>query len=286
MHKSLQEIQNKDWSKMQSYLLRNKNQYEPASKAMEAHKELDFEKMFLEDSDLFIFFVSIHVENNGKYDVEKFWNLRYQAYQQLKNDGLFNLDLTQQKIQLVKDFEDKLAGPCLISKKDLEDSMTVKKKRNEVSVHFDYHEVLDLIESHYEINVRRIFDSLKHEKIQEICAKYFFIDDDNKFSRTSPVDSLEANYLNVISDTIREQVEHIDFWHHITDYDFSDISNGSIASMWKPDDKSDVILEEIINTKKEFQIYISQLIKKSFFKELSQLKEVGSCDGIEFLIEW
>lgn len=286
MHKNMQEIQNKDWSKMQAYFDWNKNEYAPALKAMALHQEFDFQKMFLEESSLFVFFVRIHAEKNPKYDVENFWKLHYDAYQTLKNDGVLSIDLTEQKLQQIKDFEAKLAGPCLVSKDDLENSMTVKKKKKEVSVHFDYHEVLDLIEKHYDINVRGIFDKLKREQINQVFGKYFPIEIYSKVSNTSPVDSLEANYLSIISDTIGEQIEYIDFWHYMLDADFSSISNGSISRMWEREKEIDFKLEEIINTKQKFQNYISKLIIQVFFKELSQLEEVNPDDGIEFLIEW
>lgn len=288
MYKHMQEIKNKDWSKMQAYFNWNKDKYAPALKAMEDYKDFDFHKMFLEDSDLFVFFVRIHSESNGKYNVENFWNLYYQAYQHLKNDGVLDINLTEKKLQLVKDFQNKLDGPNLISKKDLEDTMTIKKKNKEVSVHFDYLEVLALIEKHYDIKVRRFFDKLKYETKREIFSQYFSIEDYQKYSNISPVDSLEANYLSIISDVIDEQIEYIDYWHYMLEYDFTSVSNGSICSMWFHDSEEDSIeVEDIIHTKKEFQEYISEKIKKAFFKELSQLKEVDlDEEGIEFLIEW
>lgn len=286
MHKNMNVIQNKDWSKMQAYFDWNKKEYEPVLKAMDLHQEFDFQKMFLEDSALFVFFVRTHAQKNAKYDVENFWKLHYDAYQTLKSDGFLSINLTEKKLQLVKEFEAKLAGPCLLSKEDLENTMTLKKKKKEVTIHFDYHEVLVLIENNYDINVRGIFDKLKHEQINQIWSKYFPIESYSKAERTSPVDSLEANYLTIISDTIGEQIEYVDFWHYMLDADFSSISNGSISSMWKIETKNDVKLEEIINTKQKFQNYISKLIIDVFFKELSQLEEVKSDNGIEFLIEW
>lgn len=166
----------------------------------------------------------------------------------------------------------------MVSKNALEDTMTLKKKKKEVSVHFDYHEVLDLIEEAYDVDVRGFFNHLKYETIKEIVAKYFPIENYHTILRTSPINSLEANYLSIVSD-------HIDFWHYMLDYDFAEISNGSISSMWKPEEEETIQLENIINTKEEFKKYISNQIKKVFFKELSQLKEVDS-DEIEFLIEW
>lgn len=285
MHKHMQEIQSKDWAKMQAYFKWNKDKYAPALKAMEDHNEFDFKDMFLEDPNLFVFFVRIHSENNNQYDVENFWSIHYQAYKKLKEDGFFNLDLTDKKLQLVKDFETKISGNCLVSKNALEDTMTLKKKKKEVSVHFDYHEVLDLIEEAYDVDVRGFFNHLKYETIKEIVGKYFPIENYHTISRTSPVNSLEANYLSIVSDHIDEQIEYIDFWHYMLNYDFAEISNGSISSMWKPEKEETIQLENIINTKDELKAYISNQIKKVFFKELSQLKEVDSYE-IEFLIEW
>lgn len=282
----MNEIKSKNWTKMQAYFDWNKDEYAPALNAMALHQEFDFQKMFLEDSDLFVFFVRIHVGNNDKYDVENFWKLHYEAYQKLKNDGILSINLTEQKLQLVKEFEAKFLGPCLISKEDLENSMTVKKKKKEVSVHFDFLEVLKLIEKNYNIHVRGIFNELKREQINQNWVKYFPIESYSTFSNTSPVDSLESNYLTIISDTIGDQIEYIDFWHYMLNTDFSNISNGSISYMWKIENENDVKLEEIINTKIKFQTYISHLIVKIFFKELSQLEEVKPDNGIEFLIEW
>lgn len=291
MHKQMNEVVTKDWPKMQAYLEWNKEQYKHSLKAMESHPEYDFHKMFMEDPTLFVFFMDIHKDPAAKYDIKKFWNLHYEAYQHLKNDGLFEIDMTPQKVELMKAFEAKLAGPCLVSKEELEDTMTVKKKRGETSVHFDYHEVLDLITTRYGISERRFFDSLKYETEKSIFAKYFSLDIYDKTARTSPVDSLEANYMSIISDAIGDQFEHIDFWHYLLDSDFGDISNGSISSMWPVEDEDDeeekvVAIEEIINTKKPFQSYFSRKVKRAFFKELEQLDEVDPYEGVEFLIEW
>lgn len=287
MHKQMNEIVAKDWSKMQAYLDWNKEQYKHSIKAMQAHPEYDFQKMFMDDPNLFVFFMRIHEDPAAKYDIEKFWNLYYEAYQHLKKDGLFNIDMTPQKVELMKAFKNKLAGPCLVSKEELEDTMTAKKKRGETSVHFDYHEVLDLITNKYDISERGFFDVLKYETEKSIFAKYFSLDIYDQVSRTSPVDSLEANYMSIINDAIGDQFEHIDFWHYLLDSDFGDISNGSISSMWPvEDDEEEVAIKDIINTKKPFQRYFSRKVKQAFFKELEQLDEVDPNDGIEFLIEW
>lgn len=288
MHNKMNEVQTKDWAKMQAYLEWNKKTYEHSIKAMQKHSEYDFHKMFMEDPFLFVFFVRIHEKADSGYDIEKFWNLHYQAYQHLKNDRLSDIDMTAQKLQLVRDFEAKLAGPCLISKTDLEESMTVKIKRNEKSVHFDYHEVLDLIEKQYKISVRGIFDNLKYQSQKDIFSKYFSIDIYNQASNVSPVDSVEANYISIIRDFIGDQFEYIDFWHYMLATDFSNISNGSISTMWPIENQEDdaISLESIINTKDQLKKYFSTKVKQVFFKELSQLEEVETYKGIEFLIEW
>jgi hypothetical protein len=289
LHKQMNEIQSKDWKKMQAYFDWNKKTFAKVLDAMEKETQFDFKKMYMEDPSLFVTYVSLFNEQAPKYDVNVFWNLYFTAYQDLKNTGFFAVNMEDLKLQLVKEFENKVNGQCLLSVKDLEDTMTVKSKKKVQSVHFDYHDVEDLIEKAYEIEFRGFFNKLKYDNVQQYFKQYCPKADYKKVSNTSPVDCLEANYLTIISDHISGQFEYIDFWHEICDADFSDVSNGSINSMYLEEveeNNQEVNIKSIINTKKEMQKYIFQKIKQVFFKELGQLKEVGEEEDIEFYIVW
>ena len=284
MHKNMDEIKSKNWSKMQAYLEWNKNKYHNSLEAMKEYNEIDFQNMFLNDPSLFVFFMNIHEKTNPGYDVKKFWNLQVQAYEHLKKDCVLALNLTNDKIKIIEDFDSKVLGPCLISKVDLEKSMTEQKKGKKISYYYDYIEILNLIKKHYLIKVRGVFDSLEYNKQKEIYSRYFPIETYENIQRISPVDSLEANYMSIIRNTIAEQSQYIDFWHYMLENDFSSVSNGSFSNMYNPDEHIPVDLTKIIHNKNILLSYFSEQVKRVFFKEITQISAID--DNINFLIEW
>lgn len=76
MHKNMQPVKEKNWDAMQAYFKWNEDKYQHALTIMENDKRYDFQKMFIEDPDLFVFYVRILEEKNPKYDATLFWNLQ------------------------------------------------------------------------------------------------------------------------------------------------------------------------------------------------------------------
>lgn len=81
-----------------------------------------------------------------------------------------------------------------------------------------------------------------------------------KLKWISPVDSIEAAKISLMSHVFGKTL-YVNFWHHLLDYDFSDISNGSIATMWDIEEK------HIDDIKKQ----VLSLIRKIFFKEVTSI---------------
>lgn len=287
MHKNMQPVKEKNWDAMQAYFKWNEDKYQHALTIMENDKRYDFQKMFIEDPDLFVFYVRILEEKNPKYDATLFWNLHYQAYQDLKAGGFFNTNVRVIKIAQVTQLVEKLNGKCLLSVQDIEDAMTVKIKKKETTYHFEFHDILHMIEKEYNFRSRGFFRDIDENK-KEIFEKFCPNVDYDKTGNVSPVDNLEANYLSIISDYFEDKIEHIDFWHYlVNDGDFNNVSNGSIQSMWKSEDSNDINIEDIIDTEVEMQNYISQVIKRIFFKEISQIEFFDkNAEEIEFYISW
>lgn len=285
MHKQMSEIKNKDWDKMQAYFTWNKSTYAPIVEKMENDKRYDFKQMFMEDPDLFVFYVRILEDKNPKYDVNLFWDLHYKAYQHLKDEGFFNTDVTQLKLSLVNKLIEKLNGPCLLSIDEIENCMTVKTKRKVTTTHFEFHDLLHMIEKKYDIETRGFFNKCRYNQ-KELFNQYCPDSDYEKANNTSPVDNLAANYVSIISDYFTDKIEYINFWHYLIKYDFCEVSNGCLKTMWRPEEE-DINVEDIINNEDEMQNYIGKIIKQIFFKELSQVKDFKEeDDGIEFYIWW
>lgn len=283
MHKQMSEIQSKDWDKMQAYFTWNKSTYAPIVEKMQNDHRYDFKKMFMEDPDLFVFYVRILEDKNPKYDVNLFWDLHYQAYQHLKADGFFNTDVTQLKLNAVNELIAKLNGPCLLTVDEIEECMTVKTKGKVTTTHFEFNDILALLEKKYVFQSRGFFNKFRYNH-KDLFHKYCPDSDYEKTSNTSPVDNLAANYSRIISDYFTDKIEHIDFWHYLLEYEFSDVSNGCLKTMYQPEEE-DININEIIDTKDEMQNYIGKTIKQIFFKELAQVKKIRYGE-IEFYIWW
>lgn len=282
----MQEIKSKDWSKMQAYFDWNKDKFKNALEKMNEYSDLDFKQMYFDDPILFMFFVNIHEKDDNTYDRELFWNLHCQAYYQLKKDDFFNTNINCMKLKVLQEFEAKVNGACLLSVKEINTAKTTTKKLNEKSVFFDFHEILEMIEKAYDIRTRGFFSNLVYLEQNKFFNHYFPDADYDEVGRILPITSLEANYMSLINDYFSQRVDYVDFWHYLLDGDFENVSNGSINTLYSSDE-SVICLKEAIKDKESLKDYICHQIRNLFFKELSQLKEVGTDpESIKFHIDW
>lgn len=280
MNKHISAIENKDWNAIQSYIAHNKDQYLPALKAMKKYKNIDFKKMFMEDIHLFIFFFK-NFSTTSDYDTETFWHLHNQAYTQLKKDGIIDINLHEDKINFIKQFEINCELPAFIPVHKLEKAIY---KKDSLNIFFNYSHITRIIEKYYEIQMNCFFSPLESFKIKDIFSNYF--PDYEEFMKVSPINSLEANYLSIISDMVKAQIPYINFWHDLIENDFKYMSNGSTSDMHKPINVKTNNLNILLDKKFHFyKCYVAK-IKSIFFKELSQFEQIQSANKIKFITSW
>lgn len=219
---------------------------------------------------------------DGKDNAEQtqMWENYKTAYQELEAAGFYNESFEHDYQKVVDEFKAKVEGPNLIPVKSLKDILTKKTRKGSVSYQLEYNDFAHLIESFYGIETRGFFSSYFHAKQEALYRKYLKVTDKQyeKISNTSPMKSMQAAKLGLMSDAFDDDL-YVDFWHHMLDNDFSEISNGSVASMWLEEEDP----QETDDVKQQ----IFSLIRSVFFKEVTSLPAFKKgVEEIEFSISW
>ena len=81
---------------------------------------------------------------------------------------------------------------------------------------------------------------------------------------------------------------YVDFWHHLLDYDFAEVSNGSVITMWFEEEDEDEDDEGDDEIKNNDVNALFHNMRKVMFKEISQHPYYGGeqPEEIEFHIWW
>ena len=245
---------------------------------LKVHK-IDYKKMAKEQPILLDTFARCM---NGKDNPEQtqMWKNYENAYNELKSAGFYNESFENDYQEVIGEFISKVNGPNLIPVKKLKDILTKKTRKGVVTYEFEYSDFSDLIEEYYSIETHGFFGSYFHKKEEAFNRKYLPMTDEEyeKISNTSPMESEKAAKLSLISDAFDDDL-YVDFWHHMLDTDFSDISNGSVATMWAQ--------EEYPQESDDLKQQIFSLIRKVFFKEVTSLPAFkDGVEEIEFSINW
>ena len=121
---------------------------------------------------------------------------------------------------------------------------------------------MDLLEKYYDFD-SRCFYKTEGSFDREMRASMLNIslDEYNNYCRVYPYESILATKVCILSRFDQEinGQPYMDFWHHLLDYDFCEISNGSSAYLSNTSMKNIKFKDEI------------NLIRKLIFKEVSQL---------------
>lgn len=221
----------------------------------------------------------------------KLWNNYKKAYEELEKSGALNIkSVRDEKMQnLIDDFIKKVEGENRIPLNELEEVITEKKRKGNVSIQVEFNDYMDLIEKHYDFQHRDFFK--KHGKDNSEIIKVLGLtkNEYNKYANIRPADNLISAKICVLT-SIHDEINgmpYVDFWHHLLDRDFAEISNGSVTTMWIDDeydedeDDEDEIKVKDVNT-------LFHNMRKVIFKEISQYPYYNGeqPEEIEFHIWW
>lgn len=280
--------------KQPSEILMNKQYYQRFEDIIKNHPQchlaqnvqvfnhLDFKMMSEKDPLLFQAFTRGMTDKPSEEN-KAYFEHYMKAYQEIKKEGLFKNKKKTYLVDAVKALKEKVDGDFLIPTQDIIGIVTEKKKRGIVSLQFDYHAFIDLIEKYYQIQTRGFFDSLEEEVKHGLYHRYVTTDPKElKLILKSKVsDNYKAGKVSIIHEYLNEAVPYVDFWHDLLDKDFCEISNGSIASIYRHED------DAIEYSKMTLEEQVCSLIREIIFKEASTLPfYTEQPEDIEFEIYW
>lgn len=208
------------------------------------------------------------------------------AYNELETQNkLVKFDMPDPQT-IIDDFINKVNGPCLIPKEQLESVLEEKKKRGVISYSFEFFPFARMIDEYYGIQYRKFFDKCRFYVManSEMLTNFLgcTIQEFDDACRQSPFKSVLAAKLRLISE-INEDEEslYFDIWHKLLDADFAEISNGCTARLYFNEATSEHITKN--DTGELVAAYTS-----IFFKEAAQFDFFNNeeIDSIEFEIYW
>lgn len=215
------------------------------------------------------------------------WNYYKQAYEELEAQGLMKFKNLRDKVmnEKMNSFVKKVDGPCLIPLSELEEVVTEKKRKGEVSIQLEFNDYMDLIEKYYGFDHRDFFQKHGKEKVDYATMLGLTKKEYKEYSNVSPSKNLIAAKMCVLHDKYEEVngMPYVDFWHHLMDHDFAEVSNGSVMTLWADYEPEDFEDEEI-----EVPAVLFEKFRKVLFKEVTQYPyyQGEEPEEIEFHIWW
>lgn len=206
---------------------------------------------------------------NTDRDAEKIkiWKYINKAYSRLKERGLLTVPMLAPSImaEMTRELVALVNGPDRIPRQDLEECLIVLERRGQRTYQFNFFALTHLIERYYGINVRDFFDcqgwSARYvqEKLQCSPAEYA------QWREEETVKAYEIHILEDAYDAVNA-MPYLDFWHYLLDYDFANVINGSVETLWCE--------EETDATESDSELFdktVLHAIRHLYFKEVSQL---------------
>lgn len=220
-------------------------------------------------------------------EVVQTWKNYKQAYEELMAQGLLKFKNLRDKVmkEKINSFIKKVDGPFLIPLNELEEVITEKKRKGEVSIQLEFNDYMDLIEKYYGFNHRDFFQKHGKEKVDYATMLGLTKKEYKEYSNVSPSKNLIAAKMSVLYDKYEEVngMPYVDFWHHLMDNDFAEVSNGSIMTLWAEYEQEDFEDEDI-----EVPAVLFEKFRKVIFKEVAQYPyyKGEEPEEIEFHIWW
>lgn len=220
-------------------------------------------------------------------DNVQMWKNYQQAHKELESEGLLKFSDSRETVmqEKINEFVNKVDGPCLVPKEELEEVITEKKRKGVVSIQVDFDDYMSLLEHYYQFEHRDFFGRFKNKNTDDSTMLGLTKEEYEKHSKLSPAQDVIAAKMSILYNLKQEHegMPYADFWHYLTDHDFMDVSNGSVNSMWldhETEDEEDdgIIIPAIVFAK----------MREMMFKEIAQYDYYKNQQPseIEFYISW
>lgn len=215
------------------------------------------------------------------------WKNYQQAYNELESQGLLKFSGNREAVmqEKIDEFVKKVDGPYLVPLTELEEVITEKKRKGQVSVQVDFNDYMDLLEKYYGFEHRDFFqkfgkENLDYKKILGLSEEEF-----TKAYNLSPYEDIVATKISILDSFYNESqgMPYVDFWHYLMDNDFMEVSNGSVQTMWIDSEAEDEEDDGIV-----IPAIVFDKMREMIFKEISQYSyyENQKPSEIEFYISW
>lgn len=235
-----------------------------------------------------------HFSEQPKEDTITIWDKYLKAFEELRQKGFFKMKTKNLELVVESFKKEAESSELKIEQSKIDDLCTVKTRKGEKSIHFEYNDFMDLFDQAYGVDNRdffRQFGASSNQYRHEIYKRFIDatpkeIDDAGKLK---PSESDIAMKMSIISKHLQDNSVYYDFWHKLIDLDFAEVSNGSMQTMWFNNEDDEQIFEPNDENEAEYQIELFHLIKKAIFKELKPSFEKNGIkfeDSIDFYVWW
>lgn len=220
------------------------------------------------------------------------WKNYKQAYEELEAQGLFKIKNVREKVmeKKINEFIEKVNGHNLVPLEELEEVVTEKKRKGEVSIQVEFNDYIHLLEKHYGINYRDFFGKFGKESVDYAKLLGMTKSEYDKYCRTKPSEDVNAAKVCVITGKYQEVngMPYVDYWHHLLDSDFAEISNGSVTTMWNEPEYEEENAEDFESDGVVVSKELFLNLRKMIFKEIAQYPYYKGeiPEEIEFHIWW
>lgn len=200
----------------------------------------------------------------------KIWKYINKAYSRLKEKKLLEVPTLAPSIidEMTKELVTIANGPTRIPREELEQCLIVLERRGVRSYQFNFFALTHLIERYYGINVRDFFDCqgwsgrYVQEKLHCSDAEYL------QWREEATVKAYEIHILEDAYEAVNA-MPYLDFWHYLLDYDFINVINGSVETLWREEqsdaDESGLFDKTVVKTIR--QLYFKEIGKLSIFEK-------------------
>lgn len=197
------------------------------------------------------------------------WNNYVKADSELTSDQ-FNFYVDRE--EMVTAIEERIFGKYFLSADQLADVITLQVKKNAVSYMVDFSPYVNLLEHAYNF---QLYDFYKDHANKTNTIRYklnWSVEDYAHYSKLAPTVCYNAAKIRLLDSAYDDycdsnNVNPVNIWHTLLDYDFEFVNSGSIATI-DNEPSGDV----------EFDLF-----KRIVFKELEQI--VGNAP-VTFFVEW
>ena len=211
----------------------------------------------------------------------KQWENMCRVYYDLQAKGYLHYANTKNEYmdKKIEEFITKVKGDYRLSKKQLKEVID--------GTIVNYIPYVELLTAAYNFDDRDFFHTDKHTypsfaKMLNMSEDEYQIFIQQRFHTDDLPDNVLALKILRYHYDIGNACPYVDFWHYMIDADFSEVSNGSICTMYK----SNILKYNLVCEGIEIPAKLFNSFRELLFKELSQFKKFKDIEQIKFEISW